>query len=81
MTPTGQIRELLTCLRGLLCIEAACLFLRTSSTDFLADCGIIFWILFGLGGLVLCVLSGRISRQERDEANGLRHPDNLEGKN
>ena len=34
-----------------------------------------------IGSLGLCVMAGQLTREERDEANGLNHPTGLEGKN
>ena len=34
-----------------------------------------------IAALGLCVMAGQVTREERDEANGLKHPDGLEGKN
>ena len=52
--------------KGLMCIALACLFLRDVDADFLVVCEVVFWTTFGLGGLVLCVLSGQIAKEERE---------------
>jgi hypothetical protein len=47
----------------------------------LAALGALLLLIFGLGGFGLCIMDGQLTREERDEANGLNHPDGLEGKN
>lgn len=68
-------------LLGLACIVVACLTLQLASAATLAALGALLLLIFGLGGFGLCVMAGQVTREERDEANGLNHPTGLEGKN
>lgn len=66
---------------GALLVALAIVGIAKADTATLAAIGVCLLVSLGFGGFGLCVLSGQISREERDEANGLKHPDNLEGKN
>jgi len=68
-------------LLGLACIVAACLTLQLASAATLAALGALLLLIFCVFGFGLCVMAGQVTREERDEANGLKHPDGLEGKN
>lgn len=66
---------------GGLLVVVAIVGIAKADTATLAALGVCLLFSVGLVGLGLCVLAGQISREERDEANGLHHPDDLEGKN
>jgi hypothetical protein len=68
-------------LLGLACIAAAAVGLSVASHPTLAVLGCGLLIGLGVMGFGLCVMSGEVTDQDRDEANGLHHPDDLEGKN
>jgi len=68
-------------LLGLACIVVASLTIQLASGDTLAAIGGCCLIGFCVMGFGLCVMAGQVTREERDEANGLKHPYGLEGKN
>ena len=68
-------------LLGLACITAAAVGLSVASLPTLVALGCALLVGLGVMGFGLCVMSGEVSDQDLDEANGLRHPDDLEGKN
>jgi hypothetical protein len=68
-------------LLGLACIVVASLTIQLASRDTLAALGVCCLIGFCVMGFGLCVMAGQVTDQDLDEANGLHHPDDLEGKN
>ena len=68
-------------LLGLALIAGSCLALSVAGIGTFAAFGVGFFIGICVMGFGLCVMAGQVTKQDLDEANGLRHPDNLEGKN
>lgn len=66
---------------GAAVVLLAFLGLYASNTACLLAFGCCFLFCVGFLGLALCVMAGQVTPAELDEANGLRHPDDLEGKN
>lgn len=53
----------------------------TADDSTLKAFGCCFLITISGSAFALCVLAGDLTKRQRDEANGLNHPDGLEGKN
>lgn len=66
---------------GVLVMVAAAVVLHAAEPHTKAAIGSTALIVLGFMGFGLCVMAGLISRADRNEANGLKHPTGLEGKN
>lgn len=66
---------------GVLVMVAAGFVLHAAEPHTKAAIGNTALIVLGFMGFGLCIMAGQLTKEERDEANGLKHPTGLEGKN